>query len=515
MISTATKCNALQLLAVLLVAANSLPTGHARLLGTDSGKGVAAAVATPQNGAKVQELEEGSSCTFYEVHALPEANSPVGDDTPTCTCELDNGKSFILELPSDSPSCEDLMKKKTLKSSISRVQLKKGAYIDHDKQKVVLPPGNPIDVDNTSRGRNGDLFQHHDGRSLAGSAVGTKTFLAVKIISKDNAGNPTSISQTEDVLSDRVFGTFGDQVNLKTQFEACSQGIYTVEPATVGDPVNDQYYIQNGVVTVEVDKYATEGRLANMNAAIDKLKVMFNLGSQSPRDILANYFMFCMPPDMATDNNPSQLMAPGVATTGGWQSCYRGDWCTFPSTQMHEIGHLHYLGHASENGAAYGDNTGAMGAGSTQQEYPKFCFNAGHMYDLGWYAPSGLVEITSPPTGNLDIDMVGFVKPFASGITLVKIVNPLYAGTPDTKNIYLHVNQQIDHNQGTLEAGNLVTVVAKVEDPGSWTFLIGKMNARSTIQVPGFFSASCVLNISVTTLKLSRNQVTVRVQNVC
>ncbi|KAL7565582.1 hypothetical protein ACA910_014294 [Epithemia clementina (nom. ined.)] len=511
-----------QFLAVLLTGAFLPSAASSRFLrmhkhAINGGKPIA--MEKQKKSGKIEELTAGTSCVFYEQHAesnLADDMDVDQQDATICSCELDDGHTFILELPSDSLSCKELMKKKTLKTAVSRVQLKKGSYIDHRKHKIVLPKG-LLSVDNTRRN---DIFQHNLRRSLAGTARGSKTFLAVKIVAKDpkKGGAPTSITHTESQLSDRIFGISGDQVNLKRQFEACSQGIYKVEPASVGDPVNDQYYIQNGVVTVDVDTNITQGRLANTNAAIEKLRQMFNLGRNSPRDILANYFLFCMPPETATDGDPSKLMNIAVGSTGGWQTWFRGDWCTYPSAIMHEIGHNHYLGHASEESAAYGDTTGAMGTSIAQQDSPKFCFNAAQMYDLGWYDPSRLVEIVSPPNDVLDIKIVGFVEPFASGTTLVKIVNPLYPGALYTKNIYLHLNSQKGHNSGTQEGGNKVTIVEKVENAQAATKLIGKLDTTSApVQVPGFFSDDCVLKISVPSIKITRSKAaaTVRVQNVC
>ncbi|KAL7572936.1 hypothetical protein ACA910_007442 [Epithemia clementina (nom. ined.)] len=498
----------LHLVAVLFIRAICLPTASSRYLRTNkcvsaNGGNPAAALGSPQNDAKIrEELVEGSSCTFYEQLAAVDANAAADNSTSPqditiCTCELDNGSTFVLELPSNSPSCDELMKKKTFKRQ-------------------------PLGVDN-SRGRPSDLFQHgKHGCSLAGNAIGSRTFLVVKIVAKDpnKGGAPTSISQTEAQLSDRVFGTSGDLVNLKTQYEACSQGVYTVTPATMGNPKIDKYYIQNGVVTVEVDTNVTQGRLANSNAAINKLKQMFNLGSQSPQNILANHFLFCMPPGTTTDGGSTKLMNIATATTGGWQTWFLGHWCTYPSAQMHEIGHNHFLGRAAEGTAPYGDTAGAVGTSIGQHDSPKFCFNAAQRYDLGWYHPSGLVEVTSPPTGVLDVNIIGFVQPFASGTTLIKIVNPLYTGTAYTKNIYLHLNAQKGPNAGTQEAGNKVTVVDKGESSaqGAGTNLIGKLDASTApVQVAGFFSKNCVLTISVTRIQIttSTSIATVRVQNVC
>lgn len=47
--------------------------------------------------------------------------------------------------------------------------------------------------------------------------TGDRTVLAVRVIAKDGEYN-----FTENVLSDKIFGTFGDEFNLKSQTAACS-----------------------------------------------------------------------------------------------------------------------------------------------------------------------------------------------------------------------------------------------------------------------------------------------------
>ena len=57
--------------------------------------------------------------------------------------------------------------------------------------------------------------------------TGTKTVLVVRVVANDS-----STTASADQLSDSVFGTNGDLVNLKTQYAACSHNQLLFQPAT-------------------------------------------------------------------------------------------------------------------------------------------------------------------------------------------------------------------------------------------------------------------------------------------
>jgi len=75
------------------------------------------------------------------------------------------------------------------------------------------------------------IRQQKDDKFVNKSQSGIKPVLVVKVT--DSEGR--AVSDTADEVSDNVFGTDGDPVNLKTQISACSFGKVTMEPAeTVG-----------------------------------------------------------------------------------------------------------------------------------------------------------------------------------------------------------------------------------------------------------------------------------------
>jgi hypothetical protein len=162
--------------------------------------------------------------------------------------------------------------------------------------------------------------------------------------------NDKTTSFSEAQLSDSIFGTNGDQVNLKERFASCSYDELTMEPysGTTSTGVTlPSTGNRVGVVTVtinsnvkKVDVDTVEDRV--VAAAEDMLG---DLQSQF------DHVMLCIPPG-------TQGGWIGYAYINSWLSVYNDDWCTYPSIQMHEIGHNLGLGHAGFRGNTYDDETG-------------------------------------------------------------------------------------------------------------------------------------------------------------
>ena len=161
--------------------------------------------------------------------------------------------------------------------------------------------------------------------------TGTKTVLALRVVAPDS-----STTSDEATISDEIFGTSGDAINLSSQYAVCSYDQLIFEPFNGATSTGEQ--ITNGVATVEITENvngADDGTIRNAitNAGNSKFG---NMQSQF------DYVMQCLPPG----TNGSWI---AYAYVNSWLSVYNDNWCNYPSGQMHEIGHNLGLAHSGES----------------------------------------------------------------------------------------------------------------------------------------------------------------------
>ena len=234
-------------------------------------------------------------------------------------CEIPSG--MIYEIPEiDEKFIEENFEGGNFVSGETEITFPGGAFIDKSDQTI------------SSAGRLGGLVLTKkkniptDRRNLA-AVTGDKTVLVVRVIATDGS---TTANMAQ--LSDSVFGTDGDTVNLKLQYSDCSQEQLNIIPAVRSG-------ITNGVITVNVDVSTSQGDNIMRNAIFSALNTKF--GVSHPRQI-ANHGMYCLP--------QGTMKGIAYAVTNGWMSVYNDHWCGYVSAQLHEIGHNLNLGHSNENG---------------------------------------------------------------------------------------------------------------------------------------------------------------------
>ena len=84
---------------------------------------------------------------------------------------------------------------------------------------VVIPPGQEIKLGTPAGG---------DRRKLA-TVTGNKSMLVVRVTDV----NGLVRSESAAVISDDFFGTYGDPVNMKSQFYDCSWGQLNIQPGAI------------------------------------------------------------------------------------------------------------------------------------------------------------------------------------------------------------------------------------------------------------------------------------------
>lgn len=154
-----------------------------------------------------------------------------------------------------------------------------------------------------------------------------RTVLVIRIVAKDS-----QTTATEAQLADDVFGTYGDDWNLKSGYDQCSYGQLKFEPLTTHAKVGP-----DGVYTVSIPNTVVSGIADSViaDAALDQ--VTKDLGV--PPNFLADHVMFCIPPGTAGDLPPGSTGDwVAYANVNSWRSVYNDERCQHPSVQMHEIG---------------------------------------------------------------------------------------------------------------------------------------------------------------------------------
>jgi len=283
------------------------------------------------------------------------------------------------------------------------------------------------------------------------ATVGTNKVVVVRI--KTILDEPT-ISSAD--LSDKVFGTHGDEENLKSQYAGCSHGKFQILKAT-GNGIID------GVTEVNLTQMASTGVSCTDLAEEAERMLMQRWGTNDWTEII-EFMMFVCPPG-ATDGFTTHWC--GYAE-GVHRSYYKDEEILSAKMQVHEFGHNLRLDHSNEKGEWYGDNTGMMGISQYHDEgkYAKVCFNPAKSWQLGWYRDKS-ITVDPKASGEEYIGKIVGVNNYdkVTGKDKVILKVPGIGG----KDYFIGFNHADGFNEGTFEAANQVTVVEQeVPESQNW-----------------------------------------------
>ena len=150
-----------------------------------------------------------------------------------------------------------------------------------------------------------------------------------------------------------------------------------------------------------------------------------------------------------------------------WLSVFNDEWCTSASLLMHELGYSMNMGHSNggqEPGppgyplGAYGDESGKMGYAYPNKKGPRSCFNAAKSYQSGWYEDKSITINSSGKIPCFDGVLHGVADYRIANTVLLKVQTT-------NSDYYINFNAKKGINQGTQEAGNMVTVVSRPRGP--------------------------------------------------
>ncbi|KAL7505162.1 hypothetical protein ACHAXN_004639, partial [Cyclotella atomus] len=176
-----------------------------------------------------------------------------------------------------------------------------GATFNQDGS-ITTPPGKPISA--KARVNNEKVFLRRPRTTKA-----SKRSVLLFRVTDVNARQPTSHNalphslglvqeDNPDLMSDKVFGTKGDEINLKTQLAACSAGQYSIIPGTrPGFDISDLQSAP-GVIDIKLDISLDNNRAAVRNAAISKAQEVmahkFNLPNTTILTTYTDHTLFSL-----------------------------------------------------------------------------------------------------------------------------------------------------------------------------------------------------------------------------
>eukprot|EP00587_Corethron_hystrix_P003358 CAMPEP_0113330368 /NCGR_PEP_ID=MMETSP0010_2-20120614/21576_1 /TAXON_ID=216773 ORGANISM="Corethron hystrix, Strain 308" /NCGR_SAMPLE_ID=MMETSP0010_2 /ASSEMBLY_ACC=CAM_ASM_000155 /LENGTH=647 /DNA_ID=CAMNT_0000192879 /DNA_START=73 /DNA_END=2012 /DNA_ORIENTATION=- /assembly_acc=CAM_ASM_000155 len=310
-----------------------------------------------------------------------------------------------------------------------------------------------------------------------GSARVTNSVLVVRGESTADGGGVVGVTLAE--LSDSVFGTAGDPINLRTQYMACSYEKIEFKPGPPMDGVD----AVNGAVTV-----TTPSSFSGVSNYVGESYLRAALQTMMGRSLPGDYdqIMFCIPPGTSAG-------WIAYASVNGWRSVYNNLWCTYVSSQMHEIGHNIGLAHSGITGSSeYADQSDMMGYSYSQDDSPVMCFNAPKNYQLGWYTDKQISLSSSM------MPWQGFLMGIATYESAIAGTHYVLLRIPGTsKDFYVSYNRKIGINSGSVKFGNKVMVHERSTGSGyalSWS--LADLGAGGTYTLEGTAISVQVLSIS-------------------
>ncbi|KAL7533597.1 hypothetical protein ACHAXR_010512 [Thalassiosira sp. AJA248-18] len=193
---------------------------------------------------------------------------------------------------------------------------------------------------------------------------GDKNTLIVRVTDSQGRAVPENAS----VLSDKFFGTDGDQVTMKSGFDACSFGKFRVTY-----PSMDEFggaLSAPGVVDVKVNIKLSQSAQGTVRTTVANA-VEAKLGVELPGPFQHVVFVVEKCYEVGTDCGFA-----AYAYINHWLSLFVEDNYKYPAVQMHEIGHNINLAHSGGmDGRTYTDHTCLMGNPLWEDDVGKMCFN--------------------------------------------------------------------------------------------------------------------------------------------
>eukprot|EP00545_Synedropsis_sp_CCMP1620_P004824 CAMPEP_0119015502 /NCGR_PEP_ID=MMETSP1176-20130426/11150_1 /TAXON_ID=265551 /ORGANISM="Synedropsis recta cf, Strain CCMP1620" /LENGTH=782 /DNA_ID=CAMNT_0006968801 /DNA_START=57 /DNA_END=2405 /DNA_ORIENTATION=+ len=345
---------------------------------------------------------------------------------------------------------------------------------DMDDDRIELTPESQTTIESSTRRK---LEEFSFGEKFTEKS--NRTMLVVLVTATDS--NWTEAGVTSASLSQSYFGTANNTVkNMNKQYSDCSNKQLTFVASTTGDGV------VNGVLDLAFDGNlnGTNHTQFSNDVIVATVTALGMTAGSDPGGVLSSTYdhvVFCYP--AGTLKSGKSWFA--YAHKPGSSSYYNGGGCENLGGQVHEIGHNLDLHHSSQDTAEYGDTTCQMGISSNSLK----CFNGAKNWYTGWFENEQAdISQELPFEGNL-YTYVDLAKPHAGPMLLRLKADANLGGF-----LYLEYNRQKDHNAGTGELGDTVTIVHTDNLQGT-SYLKGSVSLyKPGFEISGYVFYACSVN---------------------
>jgi len=271
------------------------------------------------------------------------------DIEPAICCVMDNGNSIsVINIPNDF------------------FKLKK---FESGKMQLLVPISSiktrTSDLDSEDALHHGviDLTEESDfivlqdtiiTKSSSNAQTSDLNLLVIRVT--DNSGH--SPKHTVEEISDHVFGTDNDDLNLVIGYQECSGG---------------KISFTGMVVELSLDL-----NVANLSAEVVEDYVTEKLPSITSSDY--TNVMYVLPKEVNFNGSAA------YARLNDYLSVFKDHYVSVQFVLVHEIGHNLGHHHSGQGSSAYGDNSCMMGLQTYKTNAPRACFNGAKSWWFGWYS---------------------------------------------------------------------------------------------------------------------------------
>eukprot|EP00548_Thalassiothrix_antarctica_P016216 CAMPEP_0194194290 /NCGR_PEP_ID=MMETSP0154-20130528/75503_1 /TAXON_ID=1049557 /ORGANISM="Thalassiothrix antarctica, Strain L6-D1" /LENGTH=954 /DNA_ID=CAMNT_0038918707 /DNA_START=30 /DNA_END=2890 /DNA_ORIENTATION=- len=340
---------------------------------------------------------------------------------------------------------------------------------------------------------------------------GDTYYLVVRVIDINGLAHPHSTV----TMSDNMFGTINDPVNMKSQIYDCSAGALNIVPG-YPDSATEAQKVNIDAVTVDlehpagfmeaninIDITTASSRYDVRNAIITKVNELLGFTLPGPFDHVVFNIEKCY----------LDCGWAAYAYINSWNQVYQGNYYLQTGVQVHEYGHNLGMAHSGGlNGQTYTDHTCMMGNPLYSDDVGRMCYNPAKSYYIGWYS-EGIVDFDPSVEDQWSGTLmgVGQWKDYNSNERPHPVVVKIETGT--STDYFVGFNRAAGANADNDEADDLVTIIETGNNGESYSqsFLKGYIGTGQAYTFTNWQDSGQDLVIYVENIDITSNPGTAQV----